>query len=170
MYSLQVLITSTCFHLYLNTSTCTLLTILNKQYYMYRYQSCFNLTCSCLYTHTSLITHFTHTHTHTHTGAFGYFEVTHDITKYCKAKIFSEVGKRTPLAVRFSTVGMLIIIFSLIFTTSLCNYSFSQVVSLEVLTLQEIHEDLQLSFILKMEIGIQLEITLQYSSSEILFW
>jgi len=38
-------------------------------------------------------------------GAFGYFEVTHDITKYTKAKIFSQVGKRTPLAVRFSTVG-----------------------------------------------------------------
>lgn len=38
-------------------------------------------------------------------GAFGYFEVTHDITKYCKAKIFNEVGKRTPLLVRFSTVG-----------------------------------------------------------------
>jgi len=38
-------------------------------------------------------------------GAFGYFEVTHDITKYCKAKIFSEIGKRTPLVVRFSTVG-----------------------------------------------------------------
>eukprot|EP01098_Paradermamoeba_levis_P004921 TRINITY_DN2096_c0_g1_i1.p1 TRINITY_DN2096_c0_g1~~TRINITY_DN2096_c0_g1_i1.p1 ORF type:complete len:499 (-),score=101.82 TRINITY_DN2096_c0_g1_i1:102-1598(-) len=38
-------------------------------------------------------------------GAFGYFEVTHDITQYTKAKIFSKVGKRTPLAVRFSTVG-----------------------------------------------------------------
>lgn len=38
-------------------------------------------------------------------GAKGYFEVTHDITKYCKAKIFESVGKRTPLAVRFSTVG-----------------------------------------------------------------
>jgi len=38
-------------------------------------------------------------------GAFGYFEVTHDITKYCKAGIFSKVGKQTPLAVRFSTVG-----------------------------------------------------------------
>ncbi|XP_045583173.1 catalase isoform X2 [Procambarus clarkii] len=38
-------------------------------------------------------------------GAFGYFEVTHDITKYTKAKIFSEIGKRTPLAVRCSTVG-----------------------------------------------------------------
>ncbi|XP_065348193.1 catalase-like [Cloeon dipterum] len=38
-------------------------------------------------------------------GAFGYFEVTHDITKYCKADIFSAIGKRTPLAVRFSTVG-----------------------------------------------------------------
>nr|ADD71945.1 catalase [Argopecten irradians] len=38
-------------------------------------------------------------------GAFGYFEVTHDTTKYCKAKLFESVGKRTPLAVRFSIVG-----------------------------------------------------------------
>ncbi|XP_065837097.1 catalase-like [Oscarella lobularis] len=38
-------------------------------------------------------------------GAFGYFEVTHDITQYCKAKVFEKIGKRTPLAVRFSTVG-----------------------------------------------------------------
>ncbi|KAL8439681.1 hypothetical protein Efla_004801 [Eimeria flavescens] len=38
-------------------------------------------------------------------GAHGYFEVTHDITKYCKAKVFSSVGKRTPVFVRFSTVG-----------------------------------------------------------------
>lgn len=38
-------------------------------------------------------------------GAFGYFEVTHDITKYCAAKVFEKVGKRTPIAVRFSTVG-----------------------------------------------------------------
>lgn len=38
-------------------------------------------------------------------GAFGYFEVTHDITKYCKASLFSNIGKRTPIAVRFSTVG-----------------------------------------------------------------
>ncbi|XP_012937275.1 catalase [Aplysia californica] len=38
-------------------------------------------------------------------GAFGYFEVTHDITKYCKASVFQKVGKKTPVAVRFSTVG-----------------------------------------------------------------
>lgn len=39
-------------------------------------------------------------------GAFGYFEVTKpDITKYCKSKVFSEVGKKTPVAARFSTVG-----------------------------------------------------------------
>ena len=39
-------------------------------------------------------------------GAFGYFEVTsNEITKYCKAKLFSQVGKRTSVAVRFSTVG-----------------------------------------------------------------
>ncbi|KAJ4436542.1 hypothetical protein ANN_16573 [Periplaneta americana] len=35
-------------------------------------------------------------------GAFGYFEVTKDITRYCKAKIFSSVGKKTRLAARFS--------------------------------------------------------------------
>ncbi|XP_028584112.2 catalase-like [Podarcis muralis] len=38
-------------------------------------------------------------------GAFGYFEVTHDITKYCKAKVFEHIGKRTPIAMRFSTVA-----------------------------------------------------------------
>lgn len=38
-------------------------------------------------------------------GAFGYFEVTHDIRKYSKAKVFSEIGKKTPIVVRFSTVG-----------------------------------------------------------------
>lgn len=38
-------------------------------------------------------------------GAFGYFEVTHDISRYCKAKVFEHIGKTTPIAVRFSTVG-----------------------------------------------------------------
>ncbi|XP_023141577.1 catalase [Amphiprion ocellaris] len=38
-------------------------------------------------------------------GAFGYFEVTHDITRYCKAKVFEHIGKTTPIAVRFSTVA-----------------------------------------------------------------
>lgn len=38
-------------------------------------------------------------------GAFGYFETTHDITKYTKLAPFASVGKRTPLAARFSTVG-----------------------------------------------------------------
>ena len=38
-------------------------------------------------------------------GAHGYFEVTHDITRYSKAKIFEHIGKRTPLFTRFSTVG-----------------------------------------------------------------
>ena len=38
-------------------------------------------------------------------GAFGTFTVTHDITKYTKAKIFSAVGKKTELFVRFSTVA-----------------------------------------------------------------
>ena len=39
-------------------------------------------------------------------GAFGYFEVTHDITRYSKAKVFEHIGKKTPLLIRFSTVGM----------------------------------------------------------------
>ncbi len=38
-------------------------------------------------------------------GAFGKFTVTGDITKYTKAKIFSEVGKETELFARFSTVA-----------------------------------------------------------------
>jgi len=38
-------------------------------------------------------------------GAFGTFTVTHDITKYTKAKIFSKVGGKTDLFVRFSTVA-----------------------------------------------------------------
>lgn len=38
-------------------------------------------------------------------GAFGTFTVTHDITKYTKAKIFSQIGKKTDIFVRFSTVA-----------------------------------------------------------------
>jgi catalase len=37
-------------------------------------------------------------------GAFGYFEVTKDVSKYCKAKFLSNMGKKTPVFVRFSTV------------------------------------------------------------------
>ena len=38
-------------------------------------------------------------------GAYGTFTVTNDITKYTKAKLFSEVGKQTDVFLRFSTVG-----------------------------------------------------------------
>lgn len=38
-------------------------------------------------------------------GAFGEFVVTHDITCYTKAAVFSEVGKKTPMFARFSTVA-----------------------------------------------------------------
>src|SRR5690625_998645 len=38
-------------------------------------------------------------------GAYGTFTVTKDITKYTKAKIFSEIGKQTDMFVRFSTVA-----------------------------------------------------------------
>jgi len=35
----------------------------------------------------------------------GPFTVTHDISRYTKAQIFSEIGKQTPMVVRFSTVA-----------------------------------------------------------------
>jgi catalase len=38
-------------------------------------------------------------------GAHGTFTVTHDVTRYTKAKIFSGVGKKTDLFMRFSTVA-----------------------------------------------------------------
>jgi catalase len=38
-------------------------------------------------------------------GAYGTFTVTHDITKYTKAELFSQVGKKTEMFVRFSTVA-----------------------------------------------------------------
>lgn len=38
-------------------------------------------------------------------GAYGTFTVTHDITRFTKARIFSAVGKTTPLFARFSTVA-----------------------------------------------------------------
>ena len=36
-------------------------------------------------------------------GAYGYFEVTHDISRYCKAKFLSNIGKKTKLFARMST-------------------------------------------------------------------
>ena len=38
-------------------------------------------------------------------GAYGTFTATHDITRYTRAKIFSEIGKKTELFTRFSTVA-----------------------------------------------------------------
>ncbi|KAJ6650006.1 Catalase, partial [Pseudolycoriella hygida] len=38
-------------------------------------------------------------------GAFGFFEVTNDITYFTKAAFLRRVGKKTDVAVRFSTVG-----------------------------------------------------------------
>ncbi|HGJ5858628.1 MAG TPA: catalase [Arsenophonus nasoniae] len=38
-------------------------------------------------------------------GAFGTFTVTHDISQYTRAKIFSKIGKETKLFIRFSTVA-----------------------------------------------------------------
>nr|WP_324288155.1 catalase [Pseudomonas citronellolis] len=38
-------------------------------------------------------------------GAYGTFTVTHDISRYTKARLFSEIGKSTEVFVRFSTVA-----------------------------------------------------------------
>jgi len=38
-------------------------------------------------------------------GAYGTFTVTNDITRYTRAKIFSQVGKSTPMFARFTTVA-----------------------------------------------------------------
>src|SRR3954471_14765427 len=38
-------------------------------------------------------------------GAHGTFTVTHDITRFTKAKIFSAIGKQTPMFARISTVA-----------------------------------------------------------------
>src|SRR5882762_11839003 len=38
-------------------------------------------------------------------GAHGFFEVTEDVTQYTKAGFLSEVGKKTPMFARFSTVA-----------------------------------------------------------------
>src|ERR1044071_330792 len=38
-------------------------------------------------------------------GAYGYFEVTRDVTRWTKAKFLSSIGKRTEVFLRFSTVA-----------------------------------------------------------------
>src|ERR1700709_2714927 len=38
-------------------------------------------------------------------GAYGTFTVTHDISKYTRAKVFDTIGKETKVFLRFSTVG-----------------------------------------------------------------
>src|SRR6201996_1646255 len=38
-------------------------------------------------------------------GAYGVFTVTHDITRYTKAKLFSKIGKQTEMFARFTTVA-----------------------------------------------------------------
>lgn len=38
-------------------------------------------------------------------GAYGTFTVTHDITQYTRAKLFSKIGKKTKLFARFTTVA-----------------------------------------------------------------
>src|SRR3984893_2570503 len=38
-------------------------------------------------------------------GAYGTFTVTHDITRFTRAKLFNKIGKQTQMFVRFSTVA-----------------------------------------------------------------
>ncbi len=39
------------------------------------------------------------------TGAYGYFEVTDDVSQYTKAKFLNKVGKKTKIFARLSTTG-----------------------------------------------------------------
>jgi catalase len=39
------------------------------------------------------------------TGAFGQFKVTHDVTRYTRASLFSRIGNECRILIRFSTVG-----------------------------------------------------------------
>lgn len=39
------------------------------------------------------------------TGAYGVLTITHDISKYTRAKVFNQIGKQTRMFIRFSTVG-----------------------------------------------------------------
>jgi len=38
-------------------------------------------------------------------GAFGYLKITHDVTRYTSARLFSQIGKTTEALARFSTVA-----------------------------------------------------------------
>src|SRR5258708_38096411 len=41
----------------------------------------------------------------TRSGAFGTLKITHDISRFTNAKVCAELGKHTPLFIRFSTVA-----------------------------------------------------------------
>ena len=45
-------------------------------------------------------------------GAFGYFEVTHDITKYCKVKLIFKFSFRFPTCCDLNTISFLYILYS----------------------------------------------------------
>ena len=95
---------------YLSTDAMNAWTYLPEFIVQYMIVHCYDMyvilcTMSCMYTCVCIL--YYSTLYIIHIGAFGYFEVTHDITEYCKAKVFGQIGKRTPIAVRFSTVGKL---------------------------------------------------------------
>lgn len=87
-------------------------------------------------------------------GAFGYFEVTADVTKWCKAKFLDTLGKRTPTFVRFSTTSRELVI----------------IITIIIIRAQQIQrgipEDSLSSSTLKKETTIWWATTLQHSSSE----
>lgn len=85
-------------------------------------------------------------------GAHGYFEVTHDVSKYTKAKIFDGIGKKTPVFARFSVVA---------------GEKGSADTERDPRGKMDDIQDLLLSSTLNRVIGISLEITHLFSSSEI---
>lgn len=92
-------------------------------------------------------------------GAFGYFEVTHDISRFSKAKVFEHVGKVTPIAVRFSTVGkQLFFIFppEKSFNNSNSNKSYFLLSLNDKITLQDEWKCLSVSYIFSFFIYISI--------------
>jgi hypothetical protein len=104
-------------------------------------------------------------------GAFGYFETTHDISKYTKAVVFDKIGKKTPIVkllfLRFNKKvedKKKFFIKKRAFDFQLLEVKVAQ------LTQLEIQEDLLLNSIPKMVFGILLAIIHQYFSLGTQYW
>ena len=100
-------------------------------------------------------------------GAFGEFEVTHDISQYCKADLFNKIGKKTPVVSKY-LIKKFRFNFNLKF--ELRHYVFQLwVVKMEALIQQEIHVAMLLNSTPRMVSGMLLATTHRSFSLEIQF-